>query len=159
MKDAAIGGLKGAATGGLPGAILGAVLGPAMAQIGRNVASNHLGVGSRINPFNGVLGAYKNLFSPLGSMFGSRAPAVAPYSVGSGLAAIGSIGMAPPGATAFSRSNPSVSYTSLGGGLAAFGNSATGQGYTVDMGQMGGAGGMAAGMGGLVDSSPGAHGY
>lgn len=131
--DAAKGAAKGIMAGGLPGMIGGAILGPAMAQIGRNRASNALGVGSRISPFNGVLGAYKNIFGRMGlpsfgSIFGGMAPnyGASPFGVGSGYGAIGSTFGAPAGATAFSRSNPEVSFTSLGNGYVSRSNSKTG---------------------------------
>lgn len=131
--DAAKGAAKGIMAGGLPGAVLGGILGPAMAQIGRNRASNALGIGSRISPFNGVLGAYKNIFGRMGlpsfgSIFGGMAPnyGASPFGVGSGYGAIGSTFGAPAGATAFSRSNPEVSFTSLGNGYVSRSNSKTG---------------------------------
>lgn len=131
--DAAKGAAKGIMAGGLPGAILGGILGPAMAQIGRNKASNALGVGSRISPFNGIFGAYKNMFGRMGlpsfgSIFGRMAPnyGASPFGVGSGYGAIGSTFGAPAGATAFSRSNPEVSFTSLGNGYVSRSNSKTG---------------------------------
>lgn len=131
--DAAKGAAKGIMAGGLPGAILGGILGPAMAQIGRNKASNALGVGSRISPFNGIFGTYKNIFGRMGlpsfgSIFGGMAPnyGASPFGVGSGYGAIGSTFGAPAGATAFSRSNPEVSFTSLGNGYVSRSNSKTG---------------------------------
>lgn len=136
-KDALTGAAKGAMTGGLPGAIMGAVLGPAMAQIGRNVASNRVGVGSRINPFNGVFSAYKNLFNPLGRSLTGMGLLSTPnysapqYSVGSGYGAIGSVFGGPAGATATSRSNPEVSFTSLGNGYVSRSNSQYGTTQTM----------------------------
>lgn len=131
--DVAKGATKGLMAGGLPGMIGGAILGPAMAQIGRNRASNALGIGSRISPFNGIFGAYKNMFGRLGlpsfgSIFGGMAPnyGASPFGVGSGYGAIGSVFGAPAGATAFSRSNPEVSFTSLGNGYVSRSNSKTG---------------------------------
>jgi len=136
--DVAKGATKGLMAGGLPGAILGGILGPAMAQIGRNKASNALGVGSRISPFNGIFGAYKNIFGRMGlpsfgSIFGGMAPnyGAAQYGIGSGYGAIGSAFGAPAGATAYSRSNPEVSFTSLGNGYVSRSNSKTGVTYTM----------------------------
>lgn len=136
--DVAKGAAKGIMAGGLPGAVLGGILGPAMAQIGRNRASNALGVGSRISPFNGVLGAYKNIFGRMslpsfGSIFGGMTPnyGAAQYGIGSGYGAIGSAFGAPAGATAYSRSNPEVTFTSLGNGMVSRSNSKTGVTYTM----------------------------
>ncbi|MBN9034983.1 MAG: hypothetical protein J0H53_02845 [Rhizobiales bacterium] len=136
--DAAKGAAKGIMAGGLPGMIGGAILGPAMAQIGRNRASNALGVGSRISPFNGVLGAYKNIFGRMslpsfGSIFGGMTPnyGAAQYGIGSGYGAIGSAFGAPAGATAYSRSNPEVTFTSLGNGMVSRSNAKTGVTYTM----------------------------
>jgi hypothetical protein len=94
---------------------------PGMAQIRGNIASNRVGIGQRINPLTGILGAYRGMLGPRGggSIFsGIPAPnySATPYSVGSGYGAIGSVFGAPAGATAYSRSNPSVSFTSLGNG-------------------------------------------
>jgi hypothetical protein len=83
----------GALTGGVPGAAIGFVgglLGPQFAGLGRG------------------------LFGP---SINSGQPGLSPYGVGSGLAGMSAAIGGRRGATAFSRSNPGMSYTSLGPNL------------------------------------------
>lgn len=64
--EAGKGALIGLATGGLPGAILGGLLGPARAQIARNVQHNRNYPDNRINPLNGLFNGYKGIFGGWG---------------------------------------------------------------------------------------------
>lgn len=117
------GALAGLVTGGLPGAIIGGLVGPARAQISRNVAHNRQNPTNRINPLSNLLGGYRGLGLPslggLGGLFsGIPAPnyGAPQYGIGSGYSAIGGAFGAPAGATAYSNSNPNISFTSLGNG-------------------------------------------
>lgn len=123
------GALMGALTGGPFGAVVGAALGPARNQIMGNIRSNMQGMG-RVPILSGVRDAYRGMFNLGGGGFGGmfsgipapnyNAPA---FGVGSGYGAIGSVFGAPAGATAFSRSDPNISFTSLGNGYVEQSNS------------------------------------
>lgn len=101
------------------GAMLGvgpALMAPGVAQMGRNARTNMQG--GRINMFAGIPQAYRSaaagIGSRLGNMFGGGSlPAPTPFSVGHGVGAIQSVigGGQAPGATAYSRSDPNVSFS------------------------------------------------
>lgn len=139
-EAAAKGALVGALTGGPLGAVVGAALGPARSQIMGNIRSNMQGMG-RVPVLSGVRDAYRGLLDFGGGGFGGmfsgipapnyNAPA---FGVGSGYGAIGSVFGAPAGATAFSRSDPNISFTSLGNGYAVQHNSKYGTDITKEPG-------------------------
>lgn len=121
-EAAAKGAVMGALTGGPFGAVVGAALGPARNQIMGNIRSNMQGMG-RVPVLSGVRDAYRSMFDFNGGSFGGMFSGIpspnysaSPFSVGSGYGAIDSVFGGPAGATAYSRSDPSISFTSLGNG-------------------------------------------
>lgn len=136
-EAAAKGALVGALTGGPFGAVVGAALGPARNQIMGNIRSNMQGMG-RVPVFSGIKDAYRGLLDFGGGRFGGmfsgipapnyNAPA---FGVGSGYGAIDSVFGAPAGATAYSRSDPNISFTSLGNGYVERSNSKFGTTQTM----------------------------
>ncbi len=126
-----MGGLRG----GPLGALIGAALGPAKDKVIGNIKSNMMGM-DRVPIFNGLKDAYRGMFNfggdgLLGGMLSTPDFSTPAFGVGSGYGAIGSVFNAPGGATAYSQSNPNISFRSLGNGFVSRTNNETGVTYTM----------------------------